>query len=76
MAREVGLLEEVVVRSMTRLSTTGVARGGAPSRPRLLKVVLKNEEMKWNLLKASGKLKESNNQDHARSHIQGKKGSC
>ena len=62
-AREAGLQEGVVVKAMTRLNTTGVAREPILNRPRLLKVVLQNEETKWNLLKANGKLKESNDQE-------------
>ncbi len=68
-ASRVGLQEAVVVKAMTRLNTTNEPNGTAQSRSWLLKVVLQNEEAKWKLLKASVKLKESNNDEMRRTNI-------
>lgn len=69
-AKSIGVNESVQIKSMVRLGNpqTSVSNSGGPGtssqRPRLLKVVLDNEDTKWTMVKASRNLKENENLRH------------
>lgn len=63
--KDLGVQEEIEVKSIFRINHNRVNRDDrwrpAMDRPRLLKAVLVNDDMKWKILKEGGKPKQMDN---------------